>query len=248
VSASTQRRKLAEQRDINTKLRSVILPDPAPATDVNGVRVAVRYHAADRGALVGGDWYLSDALPCGGLLLAVGDVVGHGLAAAATMVQLRHAMMALAVAGHAPDEILAALNQLLCRQAEGQAATAVVATYRPDSHRLTWARAGHLPILVANDDGVEQLWDPPGTVLGVRPEAGYARAASRIAAGDLLLMYTDGFVEERGRTIDDGVRALGDRARETLGQPHGDRPAAVVDGLRRRNLDDDACVLAAAPL
>jgi serine phosphatase RsbU (regulator of sigma subunit) len=249
VGSAGRRRALAEQLEINTMLRQAILPDPAPAVDVSGVRVAVRYHAADRTALVGGgDWYLSDPLPCGGLLLAVRDVVGHRLAAAATMVQLRHAMVGLAVAGHPPNEILAAINRLFLRQRAGRASTAVVATYRPDSHRPTWAHAGHPPILVANRDGVEALWHPAGAVLGVLPEAHYADATSRIATGDLVVMYTDGFVEERGRMVDDGVRVLGDQARLAMTGPLGDRPAAVVGRLRRRNPDDDACVLAAAPL
>ena len=76
------------------------------------MRIAVRYEGADRSVDVGGDWYLSEPLPDGGLLLAVGDVVGHGLAATATMVRLRNAAVGLAVAGHRPGEILTVLNRL----------------------------------------------------------------------------------------------------------------------------------------
>jgi hypothetical protein len=139
-------------------------------------------------------------------------------------VQLRHAMVGQAVAGHPPNEILAAINRLLLRQRAGRASAAVVATYRPDSHRPTWARAGHPPILVANRDGVEALWHPAGAVLGVLPEAHYADATSRIAAGDLVVMYTDGSVEERGRMLDDGVHVFGDQARLAMTGPLGGRP------------------------
>src|SRR6185295_8983604 len=88
---AVQRRVLAEQRDVNRQLQDAILPPHDTAIAVNGMRVAVRYQGADRGSQIGGDWYLSDPLPSGEVLLAVGDVMGHGLAAAATMVQLRHA-------------------------------------------------------------------------------------------------------------------------------------------------------------
>jgi len=242
------RHALMTGREISQPLRQTVLPEPECGTDLNGMRVAARYHAADQAVGVGGDWYLSDPLPCGDLLLAVGDVVGHGLAAAGPMVQLRHAMAALAAAGHGPGEILTALNGLLCRQRAGTMATAVVATYRPLDRKLTWARAGHPPILRANRDGVEPLWEPAGAILGAFPDVGYTHTAGRLAADELLVMYTDGYVEEPGRDVDDGLRQLGDHASSVMRGPATDGPTAVVDRLRRRNPRDDACVLAAAPL
>lgn len=245
---ATQRQVLARQREINSRLQRVILPQPEPAADVNGMRVAVRYQGADRTVQVGGDWYLIDPLPGGDLLLAVGDVVGHGLPAAATMTQLRHAMAALAIAGHEPSEILGALNRLLCHQPTNAAATAVVARYRPDGRRLTWARAGHPPILLAGGGGVGSLSQPAGIILGVYPDATYAQASQELSSGDLLLMYTDGFVEDRESDIDEGVRLLGDQARLALEVPLTDRPGTLVDRLRLRNPHDDACVLVAEAL
>jgi serine phosphatase RsbU (regulator of sigma subunit) len=245
---ATQRRVLARQREINSRLQRAILPEPDLAADINGMRVAVRYQGADRSIQVGGDWYLSDPLPSGELLLAVGDVTGHGLAAAATMAQLRHAITALAVAGHQPSEILSALNRLLYFQPTNAAATAVVARYRPDTRTLTWARAGHPPILLAGGGGVRSLWQPAGTILGVYSDAAYAHATSQMASGDLLLMYTDGFVEDRHGGIDEGVRALCEQARKALRGPSPDRPSTLVGHLRLRNPRDDACVLAAESL
>jgi serine phosphatase RsbU (regulator of sigma subunit) len=245
---ATQRQVLARQREINSRLQRAILPQPEPATDVNGMRVLVRYQGADRGLSVGGDWYLTDPLPGGDLLLAVGDVVGHGLSAAPTMNQLRYAMVALAVAGHEPNEILAALNRLLCHQHANAAATAVVARYRPDSRRLTWARAGHPPILVASGGTVTSLWHPEGVILGVYPEADYVPATRELSFGDLVLMYTDGFVEDRQGDIDEGVRLLADQARLALEVPLADRPDTLVGRLHLRSLHDDACLLVAEPL
>ena len=243
-------RAATRQRTVNGRLQQAILPAPPPASEVNGMRVAVRYEGADQNLTgVGGDWYLSDPLPGGDLLLAVGDVTGHGLAVAATMVKLRYTMAALAVAGHGPSEVLGALNRHLCRYDTGEAATAVIATYRPGTGQLTWARAGHPPmLLLARRERIEPLWQPAGVILGMVPETTYANATCRLHAGDLLLMYTDGFVEEPGGSIDEGVSTLAAEARGVYDGAPADRPAAVVDRLRRRNPRDDACVLAAERL
>jgi len=248
--AAVRRRDLAEQRDVNRQLQCAILPARDTAVPINGMRIAVRYEGADRNLDVGGDWYASEPLPGGGLLLAVGDVVGHGLAATAMMVRLRHATAGLAVAGHAPGEILTALNRLLGQQGDGAAATAVVAAYEPDTHRLTWARAGHVPILVAARSGVRPLWHPAGAMLGLLPENHYAHATRVMASEEVLLMYTDGFVEAPGTSVDEGVRVLAERAQRALSKVDtvADRSRILAECLHRRNRNDDACLLAAEPM
>jgi serine phosphatase RsbU (regulator of sigma subunit) len=252
LSPPLARRELAEQRQVNRQLQYAILPKRAPAVAVNGMRIAVRYEGADRTVDVGGDWYLSEPLPDGGLLLAVGDVVGHGLAATATMVRLRNAMVGLAVAGHGPGDILTVLNRLLCQGDDDASATAVVAAYEPRTHRLTWARAGHVPMLLANRAGVRPLWYPTGAMLGVLPDAEYPHATTTLRVDDVLVMYTDAFVEEPGIGLDDGVRALAEHTRRALAgaalDPMLDRPTVLTDRLRRRNRRDDACLLAAEPV
>ena len=249
LSPPVARRALAHQRDVNRRLQYAILPRREPGPAVNGMRIAVRYEGADHSVDVGGDWYLSEPLPGGGLLLAVGDVVGHGLAATATMVRLRNAAAGLAVAGHGPGDILSVLNRLLFQRDDDAAATAVVATYEPETRGLTWARAGHVPILIANRNGVRPLWYPRGAILGVVPEAEYPQATWTLDVDDVLVMYTDAFVEEPGIGLDDGVRALAEhthRALERADLDHlVDRTAVLTDRLRRRNHRDDACLLAA---
>ena len=218
---------------------------------VHGVTMdpyAIRRPHSTSGVVAAQRRALADALPDGELLLAVGDVAGHGIGAAAAMVRLRHAMSALACAGHGPAEILAVLNHLLWRQRTDDVAAAVVARYRPENHQLTWARAGHLPILLTTGETVRALWQPAGIALGAVPEASYAHAVSELDSGDLLLMYTDGFVEERGHSIDGGVEVLEDHAHQALRVPSADRPTAVLERLRRPNSSDDACVLAATAL
>jgi serine phosphatase RsbU (regulator of sigma subunit) len=248
--AAVRRRDLAEQRDVNRQLQYAMLPPRDSAMPVNGMRIAVRYEGADRDLDVGGDWYASEPLPGGGLLLAVGDVVGHGLAATAMMVRLRHATAGLAVAGLAPGEILTVLNRLLGQQADGAAATAVVAAYEPDTHRLTWARAGHVPILVATGRGVRPLWHPGGVMLGLLPDYHYAHATRIMGTEEVLLMYTDGFVEAPGTSLDEGVRILAEHAHSALSKIDtvADRSTILAERLHRRNRYDDACLLAAEPM
>jgi serine phosphatase RsbU (regulator of sigma subunit) len=252
-----QQRALAEQREIKDQLQQAILPVPAAVTELDGLRVGVRYLAADAagpdgpdgsGVDVGGDWYLAVPVPDGDITFAVGDVVGHGLAATPPMVAMRHAAAAYAVTGHQPAEVLAALNTLLCRQSGWATATAVVARFRPATGELTWARAGHPPILVAGAHGVTARYEPTGMLLGVSPDASYQHAATRLDPGDVVLMYTDGLIEERGQGIDDGVRDLAAQVRAGLDEPVDRRLTAILDRLRRRNPLDDACALAAQPV
>lgn len=238
---------LAEQIALNRHLQRIIMPPPVPVEDLNGVRVAVRYGSADPGLRIGGDWCVSVPLPHGDLMLAVGDVAGHGLTAAATMSQLRHACAALAVAGLEPGELLAALNEVLRQRDDDPMATAVVAKYQPARAALTVARAGHPPILVASRGAVRPWYEPPGVILGAFPGVCYPHEVVPLRPGDLLLMYTDGLIELPGRRLDDGVNALADRVRVSIAAGHG-KATEVVRRIRPSNPNDDTCLLAAEPL
>jgi serine phosphatase RsbU (regulator of sigma subunit) len=241
--AST-RRTAAERQAITDRLQRAILPEPDRSGGAEGMRVAFRYIAAEAGLDVGGDWYFSGPAPDGDVVFSVGDAGGHGIAATTAMTQLCHATAGLAAAGCPPQQILAGLNALVCGQAGDELATAVVARFRPASGELTWSRAGHLPILLANRDGVSPLDQPGGAILGVWPDARYESSSHRLAPGDVVLMYTDGFVERPGRCVDDGVQALGRYVQKALTRATGDRLAQLVRRLRRRNPRDDACALA----
>jgi serine phosphatase RsbU (regulator of sigma subunit) len=246
--AFTGRRALAEQQVLTGRLQRAILPVPQAPPDADRMRLAVRYVAADPELEVGGDWYLSAPMPGGDLLLSVGDVGGHGIAATTAMAQLRHAMAGFAATGYEPPQILESLNTMLCQWPAGDLATAVVARFRPASGELTWSRAGHLPILLADRHGVQPLAQPDGVVLGAWPDARYGSASGRLSPGDVVLMYTDGFVERPGRSVEEGVRALGRQVQKVLGEATGDRLGRLVRRLRRRNPRDDACALAAERL
>ena len=241
-------RENTQQQVIADRLQRAILPAPGGSGGPAGVRVAVRYIPADPGLHIGGDWYVSARMPDGDLLLSVGDAGGHGIAATTAMTALRHATLGFAATGWPPEEILAGLNAMLCAERGDELATAVVARFHPQSGELTWSRAGHPPMLLANRAGATTLDQPAGSILGVWPEARFGSASRRLDRGDVVLLYTDGFVERPGRTVDEGVRALGRQVGDLLpgaGDAGRDAIGRLVRGLRRVNRRDDACVLAA---
>ena len=243
-----QRRDLAAEHALAATLQQIILPLPDGPLELPGLKVALRYLPAGQESLVGGDWYHAAEAPDGSVLLAVGDVAGHGTHAATTMAQLRHALRALSVVTTDPAVLLGHLNRLTCeleRERPELAATAVIARFDPRTRRLTWAQAGHPPPLLCKDGRTVPLARPHGCMLGVVEDAAYATAGLDLAHGDVLLLYTDGLVEHRRRGLDDGLRAVIEAMDEAvLASPQ--RPLAqVLERLRQANPDDDTCILAA---
>ncbi|SEF81590.1 PAS domain S-box-containing protein [Actinacidiphila yanglinensis] len=218
------------EREGALTLQRSLLPRSLP--EPPGVRIAYRYVPGSSGAEVGGDWF--DVIPLAGgrLAFVVGDVMGHGLRAAATMGRLRTAVRTLAGLDMAPDELLRRVNELgddlAQSQVEGWMATAVYAVYDPSTRRCAIAQAGHLPpVLVENqgdpDSCNARLLDlPPGVPLGVGGVR-FETTEMDVPDGAVLVLYTDGLVEARGKDIGLGI----DRLRETL--------CGRVDSL------DDAC-------
>ncbi|WP_239143262.1 PP2C family protein-serine/threonine phosphatase [Actinoplanes philippinensis] len=250
-------RTLAAEHELAARLQRIILPIPAEPIDLPGLRVAVRYLPAGTGtagsgraAMIGGDWFHAAALRDGSVLLAVGDVAGHGTQAATTMAQLRHALRALAVVTSDPGALLQHLNQLIWElEADDPelAATAVIARFDPRRHELVWAQAGHPPPLLSRGGRTAPLPRPAGPMLGVVDGARYADAVIDLTPGDMLLLYTDGLVEERRRGPDVGldsvIAAVDDAVRTAPEQPLTE----MLARLRRANPDDDTCILAARP-
>ncbi|AGL17351.1 PP2C family protein-serine/threonine phosphatase [Actinoplanes sp. N902-109] len=251
-----QRRSLAAEHELAARLQRVILPVPAEPLDLPGLKVAVRYLPAGHEDLVGGDWYHAATLSDGSVLLAVGDVAGHGTTAATTMAQLRYSLRALAITTGDPATLLRHLNRLTCDLARESGvpettettATAVVARFDPHRHRLTWAQAGHPPPLLARYGRTAPLPRPAGPVLGVLEDARYEAATLDLVVGDLLLCYTDGLVEHRRRGPDDGlasvIRAVDEAVAAAPGRPLGE----LLSRLRQANPDDDTCIMAVRPI
>jgi len=207
-----------------------------PATDVAGVGV-------------GGDWY--DVFDiAGATFLVVGDVAGHGVAAATTMVQLRNAVRAFALSSEGrPGQVLALLNRFVIELLPDATATIVCARYEPASRAITWAHAGHPPPLLCGSSGIEYLSPPAGVLLGAVVHAGYDEQALELAPGDRLLLFSDGLVERRGASFTDGLTDLRQLVRDTgpvgledlCDRLTGELPKAV-------GREDDTCLLVAESL
>jgi integral membrane sensor domain MASE1 len=203
--ALVRARVYADEHARAAVLQAAVLPtEPAEIADLD---LAVRYEPADGLHGLGGDWYDVMALPKQRTYLAVGDVVGHGLPAVQDMAQLRSAGRAVALQGLPPARILAELNTFAAHASHGKFATMAVAVFDPVGSVLTYGVAGHPPALLrrSRDGNVVRLDDADGPVLGPMPEANYREGNVGIDPGDILVMYTDGLIERRGRDVESGI-------------------------------------------
>ncbi|MET9408490.1 SpoIIE family protein phosphatase [Streptomyces sp. NPDC002935] len=245
-------RRYTREHTTAVTLQRSLLPGILP--ELSALEVGHRYLPAQAG--VGGDWYDVIPLPGARVALVVGDVVGHGLHAAATMGRLRTAVHNFAALDLPPDELLAHLDDLIARidqdaAAEGSSeavtgATCLYAVYDPVTGRCVLARAGHPgPALVSPDGSVTFPDIPVAPPLGVGGGLPVETAVLRLAADSRLVLYTDGLVEARGRDIDVGLGML----REALADTDGDTPdetcRAVLDAMLRTRSSDDVALLVA---
>lgn len=194
-----------ESRAAATLQRSMM---PTRPPRIPGVRIAHHYMPGDRQAQVGGDWFDAIQLPGGRVALIVGDVMGHGLQAAAVMGQFRTAVITMAGLDLPPAQLLRHLDNLAHRLGTEHLATCVYAVYDPIHRTLTLANAGHIPPVLAGSDGHgELLRIPGGAPIGV---GGVPFETVEIPApdGSWLVLCTDGLVEVRGQGIDAGLAAL----------------------------------------
>jgi serine phosphatase RsbU (regulator of sigma subunit) len=223
ISASENRRLYAEQRTIAQTLQHALLPDVLPQAP--GIQASARYEAGERGVEVGGDWYDVVDLEGRRLLLVVGDVSGRGLRAATTMASLRYAIRAYAAQGDLPPEILTKLSHLVSVAETGQLATILCVIVDAGERTLDVTSAGHLPpLLLENGDG-SYVYGELGLPIGVEAGSQYASRKVAMPATGTLVAFTDGLVELRGESIDDGLERLRKAAA-------GD-PAALPDLLGR---------------
>ncbi|MFI6565055.1 SpoIIE family protein phosphatase [Streptomyces sp. NPDC050534] len=232
---SSERNRLALQ------LQHAIMPPTQAPLAVPGLQVAVRYRPAETQHLVGGDWYDAVVLPSRLVLLCVGDVAGHGIEAATTMVVLRNALRGLAVTGAGPGQLLSWLNMVAHHLTGAVTATAVCGLYDPERNILRWARAGHLPPVLVRGTDAAPLPLVDGMLLGAVPEAAYQEHEVQLAVGDTLLMYTDGLIERRDRSVQESLAQLLTAARAV--QPTLDQQLDRLLVHSRSDTDDDTCIV-----
>jgi len=199
-------------RDITERKRADVLERsfvPERLAEIPGVRLAARFEPGGAGVEVGGDWYDVLELDDGSIGLAIGDVAGRGVPAAAVMAQLRNALRAYAVELHRPSAALARLNRLAWIHEDSVMATVIYLVFDPTSGRVRLANAGHLPPLQANPDGSTLYLDGGRSLpLGVQGITTYTDAEYELSPGSTLLLYTDGLIEKRRRPIDEGLARL----------------------------------------
>ncbi|MCW2664247.1 MAG: hypothetical protein JWP83_5399 [Mycobacterium sp.] len=207
-----------QQRETALALQHAIL---GPAELPHGF--VARYQAASRPLQVGGDWYDTVDLDDGRIALIVGDCVGHGLAAATVMGQVRSACRALLFENPSPSAALAGLDRFAARLPGAQCTTAVCAVLNPDTGELVYSSAGHPPPILVDADGTTRILDDGHTIaLGVRPDWPRPEARVTVPPRATLLLYTDGLVERRRRALQHGIS----------------RAAALVQDGRDSTLDD----------
>jgi Stage II sporulation protein E (SpoIIE)/ANTAR domain len=234
--------RASEQHRLAVQLQEAITPHASRLVEDAGLEVTARYRPAGPASLVSGDWYDAVGLPAKGVLLAVGDVAGHGLNAVTGMVALRNYLRGLAVTGAGPAELLGWLNTAACDLTDGIFATAICAIYDPADRTLRWAQAGHLPPLLIRRGSAQMLQPPAGLLLGADTEFQYAEASTNLQVGDVLLLFTDGLIEQRGVPIDDSLADLTERASQWEPDRGGLADEILANSLS--DTGDDACLLA----
>ena len=237
-----------KEHEVAVALQRSMLPRVPP---VAGLEISAHYFAGSERADVGGDWYDVLPLPDGSVGVAVGDVMGHDLIAAAAMGQLRSVLRSYAWEGHRPSEVLERLDRLVQGLGMAQLATCVYGRLLPveGGALLRYANAGHLPPVVQRRTGEVEVLDGGKSVLigapGGSSEGGRPDGSAFIPRGATLILYTDGLVEDRETDVDAGVARL-------CALVAGHDPALGVSRLCDRLLDelltgprtDDAAVIA----
>jgi hypothetical protein len=234
---------LLRQRSIaDTLQRSLLAAEPAVPP---GIEVAARCLPA-AGQIAGGDWYDILALPAGRCGIIVGDVMGHGPEAAAVMAQLRAAAHALAQLDLEPAELLSHLDRTTVTLRRPVLATCVYAVIDPAGQSCTLSAAGHLHPVLAMPDGATWVPDlPAGQSLGLG-SAVYGQARIKLPPGAVIALYTDGLVETRTRSFEQGINALRavlDCRPDRLGTACD----TLITSLAERSEDDVTVVLARTP-
>ncbi len=236
----------AENDRLTRQLQQAIMPFAYQPVHTADVRVAVRYRPAEEDSRVGGDWYDAVLLPGKQVLIAVGDVAGHGIAAANGMVLLRNALRGLAVTGAGPGQWLSWLNAVAYGMTENVTATVVCGLFDPAARTLCWARAGHHPPVLVRRGTAEPVPVPHGLLLGAVADTSYEERRLTLEPHDTLLMFTDGLIERRDLGVEEALQQF-----LTVASRPVDDLDAFLDHLLDEagaDTDDDTCLIGIQPM
>ncbi|MDX3452171.1 SpoIIE family protein phosphatase [Streptomyces sp. ME02-8801-2C] len=234
------------QRKVAETMQNHLLPQ---MPRVPRLQMAVRYLPAPDASQVGGDWYDAFSLSDGATALAIGDVVGHDLEAAAGMAQVRNMLRAYAWALQSPpSRIVERLDEAVLHITDVAMATMILARIE-EAHdgqwKLTWTNAGHPPPLLISHDGLaDYLTEGHGILLGTGAQKPRTDASTLLPRGSTLLFYTDGLIEEPGHTLDEGLHRLRRHAAALAHRPLDSFTDQLLDRVRPGANDDDVALLA----
>ncbi|ELP64974.1 SpoIIE family protein phosphatase [Streptomyces turgidiscabies] len=234
------------QRKVAETMQNHLLPQ---MPRVPGLQMTVRYLPAPDASQVGGDWYDAFSLADGATALAIGDVVGHDLEAAAGMAQVRNMLRAYAWAlQEPPSRIVERLDEAVLHITDVAMATMILARVE-ETHdgqwKLTWTNAGHPPPLLISHDGLaDYLTDGHGILLGTGAHRPRSDATALLPPGSTLLLYTDGLIEEPGHTLDEGLNRLRRHAAALAHRPLTSFIDQMLSRVRPVANDDDVALLA----
>ncbi|MFC4335254.1 SpoIIE family protein phosphatase [Salininema proteolyticum] len=216
-----------EAKETALLLQMNILPSELP--DSEEFELVHRYIPGHKGHRVSGDWYDVSIQPGHSVALAVGDVVGHGIAAAATMGRYRSALQALTTVGLEPAALMTRLNEIAETFGEANMATCLYVSYDPWRHRCSVVSAGHPPLIVIPPEGAARLVEERnGPLLGGFTDARYTNTRLDTPPGTRLLLYSDGLVESPTVTLDEGIANLMSAVDRTGGELNDLADAAMA--------------------
>jgi serine phosphatase RsbU (regulator of sigma subunit) len=249
--AAEQRETAAQMQRLSVALQRGLLTQPVTPDDLD---IAFRYLPAVHDAQIGGDWYDAFRDYRGATLISVGDVAGHDRNAAASMAQLRNVLRGLAIdSDDSPALLLSRLDRAIERLGLETLATSVVARIEPgptggaEGRRVCWSSAGHMPPLLRSADGdVRILDDSSDLLLGLDPRTKRADHVIDLPNGSTLLLYTDGLVERRGESLDDGLHRLAAAFAKASPQPE-DVTEELIAAMLPEPPEDDVVLLVVRP-
>jgi serine phosphatase RsbU (regulator of sigma subunit) len=225
-----------------------LLTDPP---DLDDLEIAARYVPAAEHVKIGGDWYDVFPAPGGRTMLVIGDVAGHDRSAAAAMAAVRHMLRGISqIITGSPAGVLSALDGALARLKPAILATVILVEVSRDagidtrSMRLCWSNAGHPPPVV-NRAGTCEILEPqpPDPLLGLNLALPRHDHELWLAAGDMMVMFTDGLVEERGQVIDDGLERVRHTVQSAADRTMAELCDALMSPLATTRGNDDAALL-----
>jgi len=234
------------EHTIAETLQRSLLPERLP--HLESMELAARYLPAGHGSAIGGDWYDVLERQDGRVALVVGDVVGHGLRAAATMGQLRNAFRAYGLVEGSPAEVMARINRLVLSGVEDAMATVLYVVLDRETGELAFTAAGHPPPLVVSPDGARFLEGGRSVPIGATDPAVFRESRELLPPGAALLLYTDGLVERRDVPIESRLDELAAAAARAGGDLDALCDGVLAGVLGDAEPVDDVALLAVRPV